>query len=175
MSLRLVEPVPERTCSFCGKDESEAEGMVAGPQVYVCYGCVDVAAELVRAARGTAPAQASIAPAVKWDMPAKTAAVLANPLFAAQDGRCFYCDGEMNPARKRVNKRPNSATRDHFIPRSKRLWAQGACNTVWAHFSCNSAKGSRMPTPEEARRFLALMEKLGMPPHPKAIEIAGEA
>ena len=30
-------------CSFCGKDEREVEKLVAGPKVYICDKCVEVA------------------------------------------------------------------------------------------------------------------------------------
>ena len=37
------------TCSFCGKSESDHVRIAAGPTVYICNECVEVAAEHLRA------------------------------------------------------------------------------------------------------------------------------
>ena len=34
-------------CSFCGKSEAEVLKLVAGPRVYICDGCVEVASRLM--------------------------------------------------------------------------------------------------------------------------------
>ena len=34
-------------CSFCGKDQHEVKKLVAGPTVYICDGCIDLAYEIV--------------------------------------------------------------------------------------------------------------------------------
>jgi ATP-dependent protease Clp ATPase subunit len=34
-------------CSFCGKDESEVVKLVAGPNVFICDECVEVAIKLM--------------------------------------------------------------------------------------------------------------------------------
>jgi ATP-dependent protease Clp ATPase subunit len=30
-------------CTFCGKDQKQVKKLIAGPSVYICDGCVDVA------------------------------------------------------------------------------------------------------------------------------------
>nr|WP_037609950.1 ClpX C4-type zinc finger protein [Streptacidiphilus rugosus] len=40
-------------CSFCGKPASEIAKMVAGPGVYICNECVDLAGSIVAEALGT--------------------------------------------------------------------------------------------------------------------------
>jgi len=42
-TIRFVEksqPPLERTCSFCGKPQSEVAKLIAGPEAYICDGCV---------------------------------------------------------------------------------------------------------------------------------------
>jgi len=34
-------------CSFCGKDESEVAKLVAGPKVFICDECVNIAVRLM--------------------------------------------------------------------------------------------------------------------------------
>jgi hypothetical protein len=34
-------------CSFCGKSQKEVKKLIAGPTVYICDGCVGIAAEIV--------------------------------------------------------------------------------------------------------------------------------
>jgi ATP-dependent protease Clp ATPase subunit len=34
-------------CSFCGKKETEVSKLVAGPQVYICDGCIEIAKQIV--------------------------------------------------------------------------------------------------------------------------------
>ena len=46
-------------CSFCGKDQSEVESVVAGPNVFICDGCIETAQQAVDgmvAARAVPPA-----------------------------------------------------------------------------------------------------------------------
>lgn len=81
-------------------------------------------------------------------------------LLEAQDGRCFYCNVPIYPRTKR-NKRLRKVllTRDHFIPRSRGgldIWD----NIVLACSPCNEAKGNRLPSYEEQRRFGFLHEEL---------------
>jgi ATP-dependent Clp protease ATP-binding subunit ClpX len=42
------------TCSFCAKHADQVERLVAGPEVYICGECVDIAYELVHDAPLTA-------------------------------------------------------------------------------------------------------------------------
>jgi ATP-dependent Clp protease ATP-binding subunit ClpX len=35
-------------CSFCGKSQNEVRKLIAGPQVFICDGCVSLSAEIVR-------------------------------------------------------------------------------------------------------------------------------
>ena len=35
-------------CSFCGKRESQAARLIAGPGVYICSDCVSACSELLR-------------------------------------------------------------------------------------------------------------------------------
>jgi hypothetical protein len=34
-------------CNFCGKESREVECLIAGPQVYICSECIEVAVECV--------------------------------------------------------------------------------------------------------------------------------
>ena len=34
-------------CSFCWKKETEVSKLVAGPQVYICDGCIEIARSIV--------------------------------------------------------------------------------------------------------------------------------
>ena len=40
-------------CSFCGKQNSEVEKVVAGPGVQICNQCVDLAASIIEQSRDT--------------------------------------------------------------------------------------------------------------------------
>jgi 5-methylcytosine-specific restriction endonuclease McrA len=77
-------------------------------------------------------------------------------LWAAQEGRCFYCDCCMC----RECDRPDSATRDHFFPKCLGRPLRG--NSVFACKACNQRKGHRVPLPHEVRKFRALYEKAGV-------------
>jgi 5-methylcytosine-specific restriction endonuclease McrA len=101
--------------------------------------------------------------------------VSSDPVFVAQAGRCFYCG---QPMRNRGSKRgavpPGAATRDHLIPRSAKVFGGlDAINHVWAHQRCNVAKGSRLPTRDQAARFVDMVEAIGRVPHWLAVKIAG--
>ena len=34
-------------CSFCGKSEKEVNKLVAGPDVYICDGCVQLCSQII--------------------------------------------------------------------------------------------------------------------------------
>lgn len=38
---------PPVYCSFCGKSDREAEGIIHGPCVFICFGCVDLVTAMV--------------------------------------------------------------------------------------------------------------------------------
>lgn len=39
-----VRPDPARLhCTFCGKDQKQVKKLIAGPNVYICNGCIDLA------------------------------------------------------------------------------------------------------------------------------------
>ena len=42
-------------CSFCGKSQGEVVKLVAGPGVYICDQCVDLAARIVDEERRQGP------------------------------------------------------------------------------------------------------------------------
>lgn len=46
------------SCSFCLRPNTEVRRLVAGPGVYICDGCVEVCAELVRSERPAGEPQA---------------------------------------------------------------------------------------------------------------------
>lgn len=35
-------------CSFCGKDETKVAKLVAGPSVYICNECVEIANQIIK-------------------------------------------------------------------------------------------------------------------------------
>jgi ATP-dependent Clp protease ATP-binding subunit ClpX len=39
---------PDCNCSFCGKNQSEVEKLIAGPDVYICDECIELCNEIVR-------------------------------------------------------------------------------------------------------------------------------
>ena len=43
------------TCSFCGKDRSQVEVLIAGPGVAICNECVDLCDEIIADARSSGP------------------------------------------------------------------------------------------------------------------------
>lgn len=40
-------------CSFCGKSEKEVDKLVAGPNVYICNGCIELCNQVI--AEASAP------------------------------------------------------------------------------------------------------------------------
>lgn len=42
-------------CSFCSKNEKQVAQLVAGPGVYICDGCVDLAHQVIQEARAQKP------------------------------------------------------------------------------------------------------------------------
>ena len=41
------ERIADIQCDFCGKRESDGHEMVAGPRVYICNRCVELAIEVL--------------------------------------------------------------------------------------------------------------------------------
>lgn len=39
-------------CSFCGKSETEVAKLVAGPGVYICDSCVEIASKIISDSQG---------------------------------------------------------------------------------------------------------------------------
>ena len=37
----------ENSCSFCGKDESQVEVLIAGPGVFICNECIEICNEII--------------------------------------------------------------------------------------------------------------------------------
>ncbi len=70
-------------------------------------------------------------------------------LHAAQQGLCFYCDG---------NLPITAATLDHVVPRASGGGSSG--NTVLACKPCNQAKNDRAPTEAEVERCRRLYAEL---------------
>jgi ClpX C4-type zinc finger len=42
---------PQLACTFCGKRQSEVRKLIAGPGVYVCNGCIDLAVDVITSGR----------------------------------------------------------------------------------------------------------------------------
>ena len=42
-------------CSFCGKGEADVMKLVAGPKVFICDRCVDIAGEIMKRESGDQP------------------------------------------------------------------------------------------------------------------------
>jgi ATP-dependent protease Clp ATPase subunit len=42
-------------CSFCGKKDTEVSKLVAGPQVYICDECIEIAKQIVDDSQGNNP------------------------------------------------------------------------------------------------------------------------
>ena len=47
MEVIKVNKLRRLRCSFCGKDETEVLKLVAGPRVYICGGCVEIASRMM--------------------------------------------------------------------------------------------------------------------------------
>ncbi|WP_018684979.1 ClpX C4-type zinc finger protein [Actinokineospora enzanensis] len=67
-------------CSFCAKPSPEVGKLVAGPGVFICDGCVALAAEVIREATG-----APDSPVAPWDRDMSLTEVLTalGPVAAA--------------------------------------------------------------------------------------------
>ena len=46
---------PSLACSFCGKDKTLIEKLIAGPGVYICNECIDLCNEIIIEETGKAP------------------------------------------------------------------------------------------------------------------------
>ena len=77
---------------------------------------------------------------------------ITQALFAAQDGKCFYCSVEFTGRIGRRTKRSTGWTRDHLRPRS--AGNTNAMNIVLACQGCNDDKKSRQPSSDEVARAL---------------------
>lgn len=83
-------------------------------------------------------------------------------LYERQNGKCFYCFGNMWIFRKRDKRPPGIncanfvATPDHIIPKSKG-GNNDIDNLVCACFGCNSSRGSRDLTEQERERLSTLL------------------
>jgi hypothetical protein len=73
-------PVSAR-CSFCRKPSAAVDKLVAGPGVFICNECIDLASQII--AETVVPAQSRVAP---WERPATVEEILASlrPVAAAQ-------------------------------------------------------------------------------------------
>jgi hypothetical protein len=71
----------ELACSFCGRSQRKSRKLVAGPDVYICANCVDVAETVIRSGQ-----------------PADTA---LGPLYSVADDapqhRCSFCGKRRHP------------------------------------------------------------------------------
>jgi hypothetical protein len=79
MSTVQAQPATIASCSFCRKPSSEVRKLVAGPGVFICDGCVTLAAQVI------AGAPASQSPVAPWESEMSLDAVLAilKPVAAA--------------------------------------------------------------------------------------------
>jgi len=68
-------------CSFCRKPNTSVDKLVAGPGVFICNECIDLASQII--ADTPVSSQSRVAP---WDRPATLDEVLANllPVAAAE-------------------------------------------------------------------------------------------
>lgn len=62
------------SCSFCRKPNSEVEKLVAGPGVFICDGCVVLAAQVIATTKTVSTSDSPVAP---WDAEMSLDAVLA--------------------------------------------------------------------------------------------------
>src|ERR1700719_1561322 len=67
---------------------------------------------------------------------------LRHELFEKHGGKCYFCGRDTKPSLG-WSYRPEFATVEHLIPRSK--GGAGPENLVLACFGCNQKKGSMMP------------------------------
>jgi hypothetical protein len=68
-------------CSFCRKPSTSVDKLVAGPGVFICNECIDLASQII--AETVVPSQSRVAP---WEHPATLEEILANlrPVAAAE-------------------------------------------------------------------------------------------
>lgn len=68
-------------CSFCRKPNTSVDKLVAGPGVFICNECIDLATQII--ADSVVPSQSRVAP---WERPATLDEILANlrPVAAAE-------------------------------------------------------------------------------------------
>lgn len=80
-------------------------------------------------------------------------------LWMAQEGKCFFCNGPMQPTNgcAKTGNLPHAATRDHLFPRSR--YPHKHHVTVWCHQKCNLEKGDREPTLAEFCRYKLLDDR----------------
>lgn len=86
-------------------------------------------------------------------------------LCAAQDGRCFYCNGLFcgQSGTRMKTRKVGRWTRDHLRARSNGHGLGG--NTVLACAPCNMNKGAREPTDDELTRasmIFGIVNRLGV-------------
>jgi hypothetical protein len=67
-------------CSFCGDDQEAARKLIAGPGVYVCHGCIDLADRML----GGGPREQR-----RWA--ARTAGAAASRQRAESGDNCSFC------------------------------------------------------------------------------------
>jgi hypothetical protein len=51
---------PKLQCSFCGKDQTKVQKLIAGPGVFICDECVDLSAQIIAEETGDRPRLASV-------------------------------------------------------------------------------------------------------------------
>ena len=77
---KTEKPVTAK-CSFCRKPNTSVDKLVAGPGVFICNECIDLASQII--AETPVSPQSGVAP---WERPATLDEVLANlrPVAAAE-------------------------------------------------------------------------------------------
>ncbi|GLZ41938.1 ClpX C4-type zinc finger protein [Actinokineospora sp. NBRC 105648] len=65
------------SCSFCRKPNTEVTTLVAGPGVFICDGCVALAAQVIAGTRVAESAESSGSPVAPWELELSLEAVLA--------------------------------------------------------------------------------------------------
>jgi 5-methylcytosine-specific restriction endonuclease McrA len=91
---------------------------------------------------------------VSWRQPqAPNKGILFHTMVVAQEGKCFYCGGDMYVGRHNRFVPKNAATWEHLWPRySHPHLNQCRNNLVLAHSSCNRARDRRPLTDDEWER-----------------------
>ena len=59
---RTRRPGPDMACSFCGLLSEQVDKLIAGPEVFICDGCVALAEQVQRTQKAEANARANIGP-----------------------------------------------------------------------------------------------------------------